>query len=508
MYDVTIENFSGRQRALSALTDYPYFLFNNYIKQNRNKLRDELVEISQYYDIYDMGADFSVDSDGDTVPTQLHFKEIRTLIDKQARFMFSNPPDISVSSDDEDKTNIYNKIVQSVIEKSNLYVKLLQAAKDCLIGKRVAVLVDFSEQKGAIVRFYDSLHFLYEMDDETENISKLVCFETYYDEENQRRHLVSYYENMGGKIHITQTIYNGAGVVIEELIEDKIIDGIDEIPVVIITNGGTLSKNNGISEVRDLYEGESTYNKLGSGDVDAERKNMNPIYYIVDMNRKTTEGLGLYPGALWELEHSQTVNEPRPMIGVLSPTLNHSSALKTTMDRIKTSMYASVDVPDITAETLSGTITSGKGIRALYFPLSVRCNEKMLSWRPAIAEIVRTTIKLCSINESISKELYSVTGVEIVQYNVSVVENYALLDDENEEKAIDLDEVIAKARSRYSYLKKWRGDELKTDEQIEEEIMRIATEENMLDAVQAGSYVGREIDKKNVKAQAEDLINA
>lgn len=510
MYDVEIGNSISRQKALSALIDYPYFLFNSYIRKNRNNIRGELIEIASYYNDYEKGAEFSVDSDGDTVPTQMHFKEISTLIDKQARFMFSNPPDVNISESNEgDKSVVdsYRSILDKVFEKSELDVRLLQAAKDCLIGKRVAMLVDYSERDGAVVRFYDSLHFLYETEEETNRVSKFVCFETFYDEENQRRFAISLYEDEDGSIYVTQEIYNGAGIVLETLIDRKEIIGLDEIPAVIVTNSGTLSKKRGVSEVKSLSESESVYNKLGSGDVDAERKNMNPIYYVIDMNRKTTEGMGLYPGALWELEHSQTVNEPKPMIGVLSPTLNHSEPLKTTMERIKTSMYSSVDVPDITAETLSGTITSGKGIRALYFPLSVRCNEKMLVWRPSLEKVVKTIIKMVVLNSAISKELYYVPNVEAVQFKVEVVENYALLDDENEEKAVDLDEISAKVRSRFSYIKKWRGSEFKGDEEIEEEILRIAMEENILDAVQPTPYIERKTEQKNVVSQVDDLIN-
>ena len=54
-------------------------------------------------------------------------------------------------------------------------------------------------------------------------------------------------------------------------------------------------------------------------------------------------------------------------------------------------MYNTVDVPNITSDQLAGVITSGKTIRALYWGLTVRCDEKMLAWGHAL-EFIATAI--------------------------------------------------------------------------------------------------------------------
>jgi hypothetical protein len=50
--------------------------------------------------------------------------------------------------------------------------------------------------------------------------------------------------------------------------------------------------------------------------------------------------------------------------------------------------------------------------------------------------------------------------------------------DEQEEKAIDIQEVTAQVMSRKSYMKKWRG---LTDEEVQEELEQIALERQMLE---------------------------
>ena len=156
---------------------------------------------------------------------------------------------------------------------------------------------------------------------------------------------------------------------------------------------------------------------------------------------------------------------------------------------------------------MAGTITSGKALRALYWPLTVRCDEKMQTWGPALQKVVRFIIRFALLNVQECKEYYKVTDLREEQFNVMVENNYALLDDETEEKTLDLDEVLNDTRSRKSYIKKWRGDEL-TDEEIEEELLQIAVEKNMLDTLSSNTVVQNRLDtlgtRSNVRKAMEE----
>ena len=127
----------------------------------------------------------------------------------------------------------------------------------------------------------------------------------------------------------------------------------------------------------------------------------------------------------------------------------------------------------------------------------------MKSWKPAIEFIAEAIIDLALLNKAEVLSLYVLTSLDEVQYNIEVMENYALAEDEEEEKNSDLAEIVANARSRKSYIKKWRKAEFKTDAQIDEELMQIAIENNMFDTMSMNTQVQTELNKRGAKEQDE-----
>lgn len=510
-----------RVEAIGALKTFPYFVLKNEVQTGYNIYTSELLEIQQNYIAYRKGAEFITEgSGGDYVPSKTRFKKAKTLIDKEARFMFSQTPGIVVKARNMDEAEAeqverYQKLIDKMLEKCSFSKTLIQSAKDCFIGKRVACLVDVSEQDGIQIHFYSPLQFYYETADGTDRLTKFISFEnaTKTNSYKERRYIVNKYTAEGEKVTVSSILYDGTGKVVEELIPEKQID-LTYIPAVIIVNDGTLEEKAGVSEIADLVDYERTFSMLANADVDCDRKGMNPIRYVVDMNAKTTKNLSSSAGSFWDLKSEQNQNNVSPMVGVLSPSMQHTESLKATLDRINTSMYGELDIPNISEETLVGSITSGKALKALYWSLIVRCDEKMKTWIPAIMFIVRTAIDLALLNVDIVKTKYGIEDLKAVEYEVTVQENYALLDDETEEKTTDLSEIAANARSRKSYIKKWRKEECLTDEQINEELIQIALENNMMDSLSANTQVqeafnnmaiDRKVEKntEEVKTQAE-----
>lgn len=510
-----------RVEAIGALKTFPYFVLKNEVQTGYNIYTAELLEIQQNYIAYRKGAEFITEgSGGDYVPSKTRFKKAKTLIDKEARFMFSQTPDIVVKARNMDEAETeqverYQKLIDKMLEKCSFSKTLIQSAKDCFIGKRVACLVDVSEQDGIQIHFYSPLQFYYETADGTDRLTKFISFEnaTKTNSYKERRYIVNKYTAEGEKVTVSSILYDGTGKVVEELIPEKQID-LTYIPAVIIVNDGTLEEKAGVSEIADLVDYERTFSMLANADVDCDRKGMNPIRYVVDMNANTTKNLSSSAGSFWDLKSEQNQNNVSPMVGVLSPSMQHTESLKATLDRINTSMYGELDIPNISEETLVGSITSGKALKALYWSLIVRCDEKMKTWIPAIMFIVRTAIDLALLNVDIVKTKYGIEDLKAVEYEVTVQENYALLDDETEEKTTDLSEIAANARSRKSYIKKWRKDECLTDAQINEELIQIALENNMMDSLSANTQVqealnnmatDRKVEKntEEVKTQAE-----
>ena len=495
----------------TALTNVPYFVLRNEIETGYGVFQKELLDIFKFYKIYKEGAEFIAQgTNGDYVASNIKYKIAKTLIDKEARFMFSQTPDITIKGDsveDEQKEQIeqYQRLVDKILKKSKFKKNLLQGAKDCFIGKRIACLTDISVDDGIIVHFYDALQFYYETEYGTDRLTKFVSFENVQESKNRtdKRFLVNKYEDVKGAIYMSSVLYDGAGTTINELIPLTETD-LKDIPVVIIFNDGTLHEKRGISEIEDLKDIESAYSKLANADIDSEGKGMNPIRYTVDMNHATTERLSSSAGSYWDLESNQNIDEPKTMIGVLAPQMNHTEAVKETLNRMKTTMYGMLDVPNISEETLVGSITSGKALRALYWSLEVRCDEKLMTWIPALETIVNHIIDIALRNPEIVKSVYGITDLNQIEYDVLIENNYALMDDEQEEKDTDMAEINANAMSRKSYIKKWRPE--MTDKQIDEELMQIAVELNMFDSLSMNQQVQSKLNDIGIETEVDDNI--
>ena len=67
-----------------------------------------------------------------------------------------------------------------------------------------------------------------------------------------------------------------------------------------------------------------------------------------------------------------------------------------------------------------------------------------------------------------------------VAYEIKIIQNIPLQEDEMEEKSIDLAEVAAGTMSRKAYMKKWRG---LTDDEVQEELEQMALEKQYIDEV-------------------------
>ena len=452
----------------------------------------ELGEIIEYYKIYEAGADFdSEGTNGDYVASDLKYKLIRNLINKEARFLFSKSPDFLIKVDksqvksetekqslDEQESQIQT-LVDKVLKDNHMSSILLKAAKDCFIGKRVACVVNFNAEKGIQVSFIPSLEFVYDVDPENNTrITKFVAFYTIKDDKvksNQRVYKKKYWLD-NDFCYFNENIYDGNGVLVEEQTPDTKTE-LDFIPAVVIINDGLTGDLLGESEVNQLIDFESYYSRLANADIDAERKGMNPTRYTIDMAPESTQGLSAAAGSFWDLTSDPVREGGTGQVGILEPSMSYSSVLAATLDRTKTAMYEQVDVPDLTSDKLQGLVTSGKTIKALYYPLIVRCDEKMLVWRPALENVVQFIVAGAKAYPDIM-HMY-IDELPEIEYEINVDNQYPFPEDEAEEKAIDMSEVGNGVMSRKSYIKKWRG---LTDSEAEAEIEQIAKENAILQA--------------------------
>ena len=474
---------------LKAYSKIPYALISGEVEGSSYDVLNELGEICGYYKIYNKGMQFTPEgSNGDYVPSNLTYKITATLINKEARFLFAESPliqvepkgDVGMITDGaKDALTVLNDLVKTVLDKNNFEEKLIKAARDCFIGKRVAGLVNFNEEDGVTVNFLPSTQFLFETKLGNDNVlTKFIAFIVVKESTaaGDRRIFKKKYELIDDVVYLEENIYDGAGQVIEEVTKKTALD-IDFIPAVVFLNDGLTGDRDGESEVEILKDYEAWYSKLSNIDIDAERKSMNPIKYAIDMDSNSTKNLSTAAGSFWDLGSDQNLEHPATQVGMLEPNMSYSAALKTSLDRLKTTTYEQVDMPNVTLETMTGAITSGKALQAVYWPLIVRCKEKMKMWGPCLQTLVDYIIRGSMAYPNTTVDL--ITDVIIpVDYEVKVEQKTPLPEDEVEQKNMDLAEVMNQTMSRKSFMIKWRG---LTEEEVADELQQIAVERQIFE---------------------------
>ena len=480
--------------AISAFNRIPYGLINEEVAGYSNDVLSELTKICKYYKVYKEGASFSAEgSNGDYVPSQMPYKLCASLINKEARFLFAEAPTIEITNKGDlgvvdeamkDSITVMNDLVATVLDDNKFKQQLIKAARDCFIGKRVACLVNFNEIDGVTVTFLPSTQFLYEMNIGNTKLEKFVAYMIVKDSIRlsekrifKKKYTIETDPATGiDTVFVEEALYDGSARLLEQLTERQPIL-LDRIPAVVILNDGLTGDNDGESEIEVLEQFESWYSKLSNADIDSERKSMNQIKYTIDMDSNSTKGLSTAPGAFWDLGSDQNLDNSHASVGTINPDTSYSSALQQTLDRIKSSGYDQIDMPDINLQTMSGAITSGKALKAIYWPLIVRCKEKMQTWGPQLESMVSMIIDgSIAYPNCIKKHTDDV--LVPTNYEVHVEGNIPIQDDEVEEKNIDLAEVTAQTMSRKSYMQKWRG---LTDEEVDAELQQIALERQIIE---------------------------
>lgn len=479
-----------------------------------NVLQD-MRDIIELYDVYDNGCEFPKDVNKDFTPADLRFKLSKQIINKIARFMFSKPPDIYVDTPTDvpkeqkeantQAASVYQTLIDRVLQTNKFPQAILKACKDCLIGKRVALLFNVSEENGMQLMFHPSLEFVYDVDTNDPNrLGKIVVFYNLNEakaKRDQRIYKKKFWMGEDGFAHYAEAVYDGQGQIIETVAEDMTTK-FQSIPGWVITNEGLTGDLMGCSEIDDLDAMEMWYSRLSSADMDAERQGMNEIKYTIDAAPSSVKNLSIAPGAFWDL--ASDPNQPMDkaaQVGVLTSSMGYTSALGNTLNRLKNGLYEQAAVPNVSPEAMQGVVTSGKTLKAIYWDLIVRADEKMLAWSDALIGLCKCIIEGAKLYpKSISK--YNIEALPEVEYDIRVENQYSLPEDEIEEKQIDLAEVTAQTMSRKRYMKKWHR---LTDDEADEELKQIALERELLeDSYAAESPPGEEVPTEENPPEEEE----
>lgn len=439
----------------------------------------EMNDILRLYDIYE-GRENFIDKteEKDYTQTEKRTNLIKKLIKEESRFLFGKTPELYVKSKndtdaDKDKAEQINLYLDKILKDNLFSEKLVKGARDCFIGKRAAIkLYANQDTKEIRIMFLPSLEFIYESDEENPNELKKIIF--FYQtnkevEKDKQRIWKQKYEMIDGRCILNEGIYNGNGILIEPINVDVDLQ-LSGIPCYVVINDGLSGDPFGESDVKELLDNQIQYNRLSSEDVDTLRKGMDRIIYGVDIDPEASEKFQLKPGAFWDVPTDPTAEGKQATLGTIPTDFGYGDKIENSLKRIKSDMYEMLNIPMLSNDELKGMMTSGKTMKALYWQLITRCEEKMMAWRPALEWLVRAILEIT--------EVYNIEKLPQLDYTVTVENNYPLQEDEDEEKTLDLQQVNAQAMSRKTFIKKWQGV---TDDVADAEIKQIALEREMLE---------------------------
>lgn len=439
----------------------------------------EMNDILRLYDIYEGRENFIDKSEEkDYTQTEKRTNIIKKLIKEESRFLFGKTPELYIqpkndTDADKDKAEEINLYLNKILKDNLFSEKLVKGARDCFIGKRAAIkLYANQDTKEIRIMFLPSLEFIYESDEENPNELKKIIF--FYQtnkevEKDKQRIWKQKYEMVDGRCILNEGIYNGNGILIEPINVDVDLQ-LSGIPCYVIINDGLSGDPFGESDVKELLDNQIQYNRLSSEDVDTLRKGMDRIIYGVDIDPEASEKFQLKPGAFWDVPTDPTAEGKQATLGTIPTDFGYGDKIENSLKRIKSDMYEMLNIPMLSNDELKGMMTSGKTMKALYWQLITRCEEKMMAWRPALEWLIRAILEIT--------EVYQIEKLPQLDYTVTVENNYPLQEDEDEEKTLDLQQVNAQAMSRKTFIKKWQGV---TDDVADAEIKQIALEREMLE---------------------------
>ena len=477
---------------------------------NDRRFIEELREVKQYYEFYEGRVwtpedDFNDDrgqlwrvKDRDYKPTREVRNITKKLMKKQKRFMTSVQPDIVLSSvDDTDKDRIEDKriLLDRILDNGKFWNKFSKAFLDCTIGKRVLLVLSVDEEDECCpikFRFYTMPEFTYEYD--PNDSDKLLKVQIAYQDKDtvgkiqqeQRWHKWIYEMREDGYCWCTYEIVDGTNTVafIEQPVSPQINEEVEgesiqvelreewntmltQLPCKVIFNDGLTGDIRGASDIKDLMDMATDYNKTVSDYRDALRFKMFEQPVFIDADSTSLQNIKIAPNAIIDLKSDPTLGDGSSSSSIakaqmLSSTFNFQPAADAYLERLKKDMYECMDQP--LPESLVN-VASGKALRMLNDDLISRCEEKWQEWDEAILWLL-DLIETVVVEGGYYKDL---PNIECMSLETTCVlnHNYPIPDDEVETKEIAIKEVEAQVRSHQSYIREF-GSQNEADKEFEE----------------------------------------
>lgn len=422
-----------------------------------------------------------------------------------------------IVADAEDK----RQLIDDIFTKGDFWKQTLTAFKDCTIGKRVLLTVQANPGEEIRFRYFTMPEFQYQLDPKDITRLKQVCI--VYQDERTRGMLavkqVWYKWTYEMRVPTTQQTdeegniievpmegaeatcwykketVDGNNTLIIDPVELETLDNttdyltgerpketaypdnidwtdtrLSQIPARIILNGGLTGDIWGTSDVKELMDMATQYNKVNSDFRDALRFKMFEQPVFVDADSQSIRDAKIAPNAVIDLKTDPTLDNGEgtsraAQAFMLSSSFNFVAAADSYLDRLKKDMYEHMDQP--LPEEIKN-VPSAKAIRFMFQDLVGRCEEKWATgWDSAmtwVIDFICEAIRMFNLYPEQRGVMLANTATTDV-----LTHNYPIPEDEQEKKTIAIQEVEAKVKSHKTYIREFGDVE---DEDIEwQEIM-------------------------------------
>lgn len=437
-----------------------------------------------------LGQNWEVNDKCDYKPTQEIRNKVKPLLKKQARWMFGVEPTIKFKTDnkdDKDACEELRKFIEDILDNNNFWPTTKQAFLEATIKKRVLLRVEANPNSPLVIKYELIEDFYYkekngkllyvtffEEDDENalkdSDSEKIYYLHTYYYKITQNNERQAWYK---------KEIYFNTEQ--QKDLTEEFDTGFTTIPCWLIKNGGELNDSFGESDVEELMDTQTQYNKTISDFKDALRFQMFGAEAIIDGHQEDVNKFNVAPGALHAVRTRDDMvssgSGKQAQVQRLEYTMGNSAAIEIYLDRAESDMNFTMDMPQL--KDLNN-IPSAKAMGYMYNDLIARCEEKWNDWTPAfqwLFNFIKEVALVCY--PCIYKKEWNQ-----LSYSTLFEHNYPLPSDEEGKKTLAINEVINKVRSHDSYIQEFTDEENPKDEWS-----TILTEQTSLTAAENEQYL-------------------
>ena len=431
-----------------------------------------------------LGQNWEVNDNMDYHEDQDIRNKVKPLLKKQARFMFSNKPDIKLNSTDYKNKKALEELrvwIDDLLSKTKFWKKSKEAFLNASIKKRVLLRL-IANEGNIYLKYEDILNSSYEVsndqlievrffEEDKANSIKEDEEKIYYIHKFAYKNIV---DNETVKPFYIKQKYLGGELQSEE---EQVLD-VDRIPCWLITNGGELGEEFGETDLADLKPMQNIYNHTVSDTNEAIKFGLFGVETVIDGDEDDVNKFITCPGAIHATKTDQQAmaNGKQATIQRQEYSMSNISSVETFLNRIETDMYNVIDMPRISDLK---NIPSAKAMKYLYNDLIARCEEKWSDWQSVFEDMIRYIISIAGD--------YKIQGFKPewrdLDFSIEFIHNYPIPSDEEDKKTVAISEVANKVRTVKSYIQ-----EFSSEDDYEEEFNEIIREQSLLSGADIGEF--------------------